>query len=233
MTALNWELNEDGVVILSDTLVLSGETHRPLSFTTKVFPLPHLSLCIAGTGLQQMVQNFWLVTNNGMVVSDIDHLDRFATETLQGLWDDLDENAPRGVTATIYTFGWSLKRECFIGFAYRSTNGFASQPLAYGLALKPAPSSGEFPKIDSLSDLANYMIAQKEDDRSMPRMERVGIGGEIILTQLFRDQSGYVSFQQIPILRFDDFEDDWKMILASLPKNAGHPIAQEILAKDP
>ncbi|MDE4099100.1 hypothetical protein, partial [Phaeobacter gallaeciensis] len=73
MTALNWELSDESVMIFSDTLMLSGETHRPLSFTTKVFPLPHLDLCIAGTGVQQLVQHFWSATNSGMAVSDIDH----------------------------------------------------------------------------------------------------------------------------------------------------------------
>ncbi len=233
MTALNWELNEDSVLILSDTLALSGETHRPMNFTSKVFPLPHLSLCIAGTGLQQIVQNFWSYTNSEIVVRDIDHLDELASKALQGLWGDLDDVALEGVTATIYTFGWSRERESFVGFAYRSTNGFTTENLAHGMALKPPPSSGEFPDIVSLPDLVKYMITQQQEDSLKPRMERVGIGGEVTLTQMFRDQSGFVAFHQCPILRFDSFHDDWEAMLANLPENEGHPLTKEILAKDP
>ena len=64
-------------------------------------------------------------------------------------------------------------------------------------------------------------------------MERVGIGGEAILTLMTHDDAGFTVILQRPIFRFEDFESDWRIILAKLPSNASLPLSIEVLSSDP
>lgn len=238
MTALNWELAPEQVLILSDSLAFDGKDHRPYFVATKVFPLPHLGLCIAGTGAQPIAVRFWAHVNSGCVVEDIQHLDEFSPAILREMWEAL-LNGPDyagisdGITCTIYIYGWSKDDQAFVGYAYRSINNFISEPLIHGIGVKPPPASGELPEINGLVDFLHLMIAQKKEDREKPRLERVGIGGDVIMTLMTRDEGGVTVILQQPIHRFEDFDDDWKLILAKLPQNEGHPYSAELLENDP
>lgn len=235
MTAMNWEMYESHVLILCDTLAI-GEDRRPAFMTTKVFYWPHLGACVAGTGAQPMAQNLYMRVNGRMVVRDVLHLDEYAPKVLQELWADLlAENDDRpDATCTIYLFGWSEAEGRFVGFAYRSTAQFASERLGYGLAIKPAPDDEQiFDKINDLESFVRLVQIQKAEDRARPRLERIGIGGEVVMTLLTRDEAGYVGAQQKVLSRFDDHEDDWRLLLSKLPENAGHPLSAMLLAMDP
>jgi hypothetical protein len=235
MTAMNWEMYESHVLLLCDTLAI-GDDRRPAFMTTKVFFWPHLGACVAGTGAQPMGQNFYGRVNARMVVRDVLHLDQYAPNVLNELWAELlaENDAPPGATSTIYTFGWSQAEARFIGFAYRSTAGFASERLGYGLAIKPAPDDETvFDDITDLESFVGLVHDQKAQDRARPRLERVGIGGEVVMTLLTRDEAGHVGAQQKIVSRFDDHEDDWQILLSKLPENAGHPLSKLLLALDP
>lgn len=239
MTALNWELAPDHVLILSDSLALTGEDHRPAFMTTKVFTLPHLGLCIAGTGAQPLAERFWAHANSKCVASGVAHLDVYASDILRDLWlklhsePDYETVEARLFTSTVYVYGWSAVDKAFIGFAYRSANDFVSEPLSYGIAAKPAPNSGELPEINGFTELVELLLLQKQEDRERPRMERIGIGGEIIMTLMVRDEPGFTAIKQQPIFRFDDYDKDWELILAKLPENQDHPLSISALARDP
>lgn len=239
MTALNWELAPEHVLILSDSLALAGEDHRPAFMTTKVFPLPHMSLCIAGTGAQPLAERFWAHANSKCVASDVAHLNEYAADILRDLWlqlhsePDYETEEARRFTSTVYIYGWSVSNKAFIGFAYRSANDFVSEPLRYGIAAKPAPNSRQVPDMNGLTDFVELLLLQKQEDRERPRMERIGIGGEIIMTLMVRDETGFTAIKQQPIFKFDDYDDDWELILARLPENQDHPFSIAALARDP
>ena len=78
MTLLNWEMTPHHVVILSDTLCLSGEDKRPRSFMTKVYPAPHMGAVITGTGISKVVTDFYVRAVAEMIVNDVVHLSEFA-----------------------------------------------------------------------------------------------------------------------------------------------------------
>ena len=239
MTALNWDLEPEYVLILSDSLAISGEDHRPCFMTTKVFSLPHVGLCIAGTGAQPLAERFWAHANSKCIFEDIAHLNNYAPTILCAIWEEMlshpdyaDVEADE-ITGTVYCYGWSEEKEVFVGFAYRSINDFVSEEMHYGTALKPPPNSGEVPEINGLTDFLSVLIEQKREDRERPRMERVGIGGDVIMTLMSRTDDGFTVIEQRPFFRFEDFDLDWDAILARLPENDGHPRAIYALARDP
>lgn len=234
MTAMNWIMSEMRVLILCDTLAISETDHRPAFMTTKVHFWPHLGACVAGTGAQPLAQTFFMQVNSGSVVRDVVHLDEFAGSMLADIWRTLTDAAPPGATGTVYTFGWSEAEGRFTGFAYRSTSSFKSERLNYGLAVKPPPKNAAI--LDNLNDFEAYLDllrVQKDEDRERPRTERIGIGGEVILTLMTRSDAGFTCVEQRTVHRFDDYQQDWSIILAKLQANAGHPLSDMMLALDP
>jgi hypothetical protein len=72
MTALNFILTEQAVFVLTDSLTLEGGSANrgeARGFFTKVFPLPHMNAAIVGTGVAQVVLD-WFLEIQTMVVSD-------------------------------------------------------------------------------------------------------------------------------------------------------------------
>ena len=195
--------------------------------TPKVYSLPHLGLCIAGTGVQPVAERFWARANSRCVARDISHLNEFAPAILKGIRDDLlQENGfadvqDLGLTGTVYCYGRSEETDAFVGYAYRSTSEFVSEPMKYCFCIKPVPNSGQVPPIKGFSDLLGILKGQKLEDRERLRMERVGMGGDVILTLMTRDDAAFTVIELRAIFGFEDFEDDWNLILAKLSANAG------------
>jgi len=167
-----------------------------------------------------------------MVVRDIIHLDEFAPDILTEMWSEAE--IPEGSTTTVYTFGWSEQNCRFAGFAYRSTSNFASEVLQDGFGLKPPLNNmAEYPEIIDLDGFVEFMKLQKAEDRARPRMHRAGIGGDIIMTLLRRNENEYTSIEQRHIHRFDDYDQDWQIVISKLPENS-NPLADILLQiRDP
>lgn len=233
MTLLNWELKPDQVLIFSDTLCLDGEDRRARGFLTKVYPTPHIGAVITGTGSPDVVTHFFIRVLN-CVVKDVVHLSAFAPEMLRELWKEHQKLFPQDPsTTTIYTFGLSEDDEQFTGYAYRSTANFEAEQMAHGLAIKPGTALEEANAADSLEALISVARKQQEHDRALPRMERVGIGGELWLYILEKSKSGAVSIHIHRLEQMEHHAKDREMSLAKLPVNANHPFAASTLASDP
>lgn len=231
VTLLNWELAPDHVLLLSDTLVLSSDDKRPRSFMTKIFTAPHIGALITGTGISELVTRFYLHVVSGMVVDDVVHLSEFAPESLRTIWEKLADQMPEGATATIYTFG--LSEDGFAGFAYRSTSDFEAEELQYSMAAKPAPDMAKLAAVDSFEDFLTLARGQQEDDRARPRMDRVGIGGDLWMYLMTKSEGGAISLKVDRVERLAHFDADHKTMLARLPQNEGHPYSMAILQLDP
>lgn len=233
MTLLNWEMTPDGLLILSDTLVLAGEERRPRNFMTKVYPVSHLNAVVAGTGIGSMVTSFFVHVASEMLVNDVVHVTEFAPTSLRSMWEQLSDQLLETATTTLYMFGIAAETGQFAGFAYRSTNDFAAEPLSYGMAFKPAPTNGEFPTIESLSDFAKYALVQQADDRALPRKQRIGIGGHLWMYSFEKDNDGALMTRVQRLIRLPHYGEDHELMLALLPENEGHPYSELILAQDP
>ncbi len=233
MTLLNWELKPDQVLIFSDTLCLDGEDHRARGFVTKVYPAAHIGAVITGTGSVEVVTQFFIRALN-CVANDLVHLSEYAPGILREIWKEYQDLFPGGsTTTTIYTFGLSKVDGRFTGFAYRSTADFEAEQLPTGMAIKPATALEEAKVADSLEALIGVARKQQEHDRGLPRMERVGIGGELWLYILEKSKSGAASIHIHCIEQMKHYDKDREISLAKLPANAQHPRAADALASDP
>jgi hypothetical protein len=203
MSSLIFQTEERQVFVATDTLAVAPGG-RPLMFTTKALIVPHLRMVMAGTGTGGVLDRWFVSVNGGKVVTGIENLDYHTPKSLSDLWqrfkDERDE-FPEGQTTTVYHFGFSEASGSIRAFAYRSANGFESEPLGYGIAVKPecsVPQNLQLP-----GDLKSMMEEQRAVQRGLPESDRVYIGGEIQVHHLM--ESG---FNVYTLDRFDDFAAD-------------------------
>ena len=137
-----------------------------------------------------------------MVVRGIDNLNDHATSSLSSDWSSFKKDFPSlpdSCTVTIYHFGFSESDGKVHVFAYRSSNGFVSERLPHGLAVKPGcevHNNWELPK-----DFKTLMGRQRDAEAIKSESERIYIGGEIQVIHLTRDRCVLSSLG-----RFDDYE---------------------------
>lgn len=232
MTLLNWELTPDYVLILSDTLSLDWDDKRARSFTTKVYPMPHIGAVVTGTGLAPFVTQFFISINGDMVIRDICHLAEFAPAYLQRLWVETTRELSEEATVTLYTFGIAEEGGQFTGYAYRSTNGFRAEQIPYAMAMKPATSTEDLQTVNSLESFVALTRKQQAQDRELPHEKRVGIGGDLWMYFLSKSETGSVTIKIERLERMLHYEADRDVTLAKLSQNADHPLSRMILARD-
>ena len=211
MSALNFILQEDAVMVATDTLSLSGETYKPHHFQTKFFIVPHLLGVICGTGTGEFIAKWAITVQTSMLAKSIPHLDEFTTEGLRILYKEL--NIPENLTSTVYQFGYDYDSGKFRGFAYRSVNNFISEELGYGFGTKP-PVPNFVPTDNPIEDFKKVIAIQREEDLARPQKKRIGIGGEIHI--LLLEPSRYTIVQ---VHRFDDYDTLYEQMCDELPAN--------------
>ncbi len=206
MTSLIFHTEEKQVLVAMDTLAthLNG---KPFMFTTKSFIVPHLRMMMCGTGTGGFLGTWLIQVNDRMVVRDIDHLDYHTPRVLASLWHGYKEECSitDDVTTTVYHFGFSQMDGLIHSYAYRSTNGFSSEPLGYGTGVKPkceVPEPFQLP-----DDIPKMMRQQREIQAACSKEERIYIGGEIQIFHLTE-----YGFNAYTLERFDDFDSDERAI---------------------
>lgn len=210
MSAINFSIQEDSVVIAADTLSLTADDKVPQTLTPKFFYVPNLQGVITGTGIFQFVLEWYRHVLLEEVARDIGDLDGQVQKPLSLIWDQYRRMIPEGISTTIYHFGYSEDAGRFMGYGYHSGRGFESRRLPDGLSGKPA-IEGMFDSIDLSQPLPEVMIRmieeQKVHDESLPVEERLGIGGEVQF--LYMNEQGA---EIRTIHRFDDYEDVYREI---------------------
>lgn len=221
MSSLIFVIEETQVLVAADTLAVRQDG-TPSYFTTKAFALPHLRMVIAGTGSAGFLDAWFYQINTRMRRRGIDHLNEYAPTGLARLWaehNDLWEKAgvkPNTIT-TVYHFGFSETAELVHAFAYRSENGFRSDPIGYGTGAKPECTRADLSVQQVLEDppiIRKMMDEQRAIQRNLPREQRLYIGGQIQVHCLA--EKGYV-YSVFTMSHFDDFEEDAEVIY-NLPK---------------
>lgn len=202
MSSLIFFTDESQALVATDTLATSPDG-KPFMFTTKAFIVPHLRLVMAATGAGGLLGKWFVQANDRMLLKGIENLDYHAPRALAALWQQHKQEfaIPESITVTVYHFGFLGSTGVIRAFAYRSTAGFRSERLPYGLGVKP-----ECPVHDNWclpADLKTLMVKQRSAQASRPQGERVYIGGEIQVHHLLKD-----GFQVQTIGRFDDYAQD-------------------------
>jgi hypothetical protein len=213
MSSLIFATDSGQAFVATDTLAVSynGE---PSFFTTKAFIVPHLRMIIAGTGVTGLMSKWFVQVAHGMVVRGIEHLDYHTPDNLNRIWRNMKEEftIPENFTSTIYHFGFSEENELIKSYAYRSTNDFDSDPLIYGLGVKPEctiPENYILP-----DDIPAMMQDQRERQVLQPKESRLYIGGEILITHLTK-----IGFNSYNLCKFEDYDADEEAIYLNYGQN--------------
>jgi hypothetical protein len=211
MTAFNFLFEPERVCIAMDTLMVLPDSKRPFKYASKISPLPHLGGVMCGTGLMQLVIDWFVCIQTAIIVRDIPHLDQFTRNQLQNIARKYDFSS--GLSSTIYHFGYSHREQRYRGFAYRSEKDFASEELEYGFGIKPRV---EFRPVQSLPQAFIEMVErQRLEDRKKPTNEQVGIGGDIHFFVMTPKQMVLTRCH-----RFEDYEYCYSEMLKNLTMGA-------------
>ena len=129
-------------VVVTDTLATTT-AGEPFLYVSKCYVVPHLDMVIAGTGYGQLGARWSCMVQENLLCRDIEMLDQHAPEAIAGLWARLQaESGPIGGTSTIYHFGRAESSGEYVGYAYRSADGFVSDPRPHGFGVKPPLAAG-------------------------------------------------------------------------------------------
>ncbi len=181
-----------------------------MGFATKAFPLPHLRMVIAGTGLAGFLDH-WLVEVNASPVRGIEALNEHAQAGLLNLLRAFKKQFPSmNETTSVYHFGFSEDTGVIHSFAYKSEELFEPRQIACGLYVKPNVPEDVIPK-DTLhpSDITRIMAAQRAIQAKLPKEARVSIGGEIQIHHL--EHAGYQAYR---LGQFEDYAETRRAILS-------------------
>jgi hypothetical protein len=211
MTALIYILQENQVYVAMDTLCLRSDNGKPLAFTSKIFPLPHLNGLMCGTGILDFIVNWSAHVKTSIIAKDVDQLSIYSPSSLRKLWDKFHFDEEQ--TSTIYYFGYSSKDERYKGFAFRSTSNFDLEELSYSIGIKPPLKNvNDNTEIKELPlDVIRIISEQKKQDDLLPFKQRLGIGGEIQLAIL---QPDTIIIKTIH--RFDDYQNYYDQMCEGL-----------------
>ncbi len=202
MSSLIFDLSPEAVVLATDTLATDPDG-TPAYFTSKALFVPHLKTIIAGTGCAGFSTRWAQQVTDKMLLRGIENLDYHTPQGLSVLWEEYQrsEDFPEGMTTTVYQLGLSEDAGVMKGFAYRSADGFVSEPLNYGMRMKPECSVPEGQ--EGLEIFRTMMLEQREIQSKKERSERVYIGGQGIVMILDAN-----SCTTATLFDFDDFLRD-------------------------
>lgn len=208
MTALDFLIQDDIVVVAMDTLSLRAIDHKPHKMVTKFMPIPHMNSLICGTGNMGAIIDWFSWVEKNVIANGIYQLDRITQQVIKEFMRKHNGDN----SCTIYQFGLHELDGKFHGYAYRSANEFKSEELLQGIAVKPSEafltSDGTIDLSPYISEelpiqevFSNIMQRQKEYDDKLKIGDRLGIGGIIQIVILSKDIITIRNYKY-----FDDFE---------------------------
>lgn len=201
MSSLIFQLDTDQVFVATDTLAVKLDG-TPAQFCSKALYLPHLRTIIAGTGIATYSGDWAMYVNNWMVLSGIENLDYHTPRILRTRWEEhkREFDFSEAMTTTVYHFGFSEESDQMLGYAYRATSDFESEPIPYGCGRKPEctlPEDGNL-----VEKLQEMMDEQRFIQSRRPENKRLYIGGHAIGMHLNCD--GCNIFR---VFEFDDYQE--------------------------
>lgn len=212
MSSLIFNLGPQQVIVATDTLAVGADTEEPCYFSSRAYPLPHLNGIMCITGVDEFGTD-WFRAIRRLITRDLHHADNFIVPMLRELGGQYSLGPD--CTSTVYHLGYSQAEQQFVGYAYRSTNGFASERLQYGFSHKPGVPGA---KLESYpDDIISLMEAQRRGEIAKPAEDRVHIGGDV-LCYVLTDRS--MTIQSVH--RFEDYGFDYELMCAGLSSAGGN-----------
>lgn len=235
MTALNGWYDERVVCLTMDAKSTSFDG-SPNLFHSKILPLPHLNAVICGTGILQVVLDWYLLIQTQVLAGGVRDLDNIAIAALPKILERYRRDIPKGQDlTTIYHFGFDAIDNRMRAFVYRSTNNFRSETLDEGVIVKPGKEALLRMWADRFvvsGDTIGALVDVMEEQRRMVAegaIEPVAIGGEVHVLVALPD------FQTMwRCHRFTDYTTDFSEIrrrLAASPAAIGTAVDEYLKEK--
>lgn len=210
MSLLMFALDPSQVIVVTDTLA-THPTGEPYLLVSKCAVVPHLELVVASTGIAQVGQRWAHQLQTATLARNIDLLDQHVPAALRTIAAALeDEFGKLPGASTVYHFGFSEEEGEYVGYAYRSEKNFVSEDLARGFGVKPVPV-GHLSAPNDIDDIVALGRQIRTEQDAGPKESRIYIGGEFWMTVLVNR-----TIQVSKLYRFDDFEQQWLEMNASL-----------------
>lgn len=216
MTAFNFCLKKDILVISMDTLASDSITKQPLKFVDKIHPLFNSNCVVCGTGSLDGIEKWLNYIKRFNIIEDIEQLTPISNEWIPRIMH-------RYTKTTIYQFGYSTKTNGIIGYAYRSDNNYKCEKLKYNISIKPQEGICKKGQSISEDDLKQFlskddkefffkiMQKQKQYDDNINAKEKVGIGG--ICQIFYLNKNGFILENY---KKFDDYEKTKNEIIENI-----------------
>lgn len=221
MTALVWSLQANEVVILSDTLMTTGDG-EPAAFVQKIHPLPHLGVVFSGRGDGELITLLAPYISYRMLARGYDTLVELVPDMLRqksaSLWAEIEGELPG--TTSIFMWGWSESAGRICGTAFRSGSGFAPEPMQDGTVTAPGIDNPALMNAmhgdNPFAAMIDIMREQYREARASPMESRCQIGGDIMVQVMTATAEGACAFQSQSVHRFDTYEAEYEQALDRL-----------------
>ena len=212
MTAVNWYLSVDGVIVLTDTLLVTAEG-KAAAFVQKVHSLAHLDALVSGRGDAALISDWVAMASQRLLARDFDMLSELAPALIRKIHGRLpvDRTAAWPGTTTIFMWGWSNRAERFTGYRYKSKQDFERQPLE-PIGIAPG-FEDECEQIKAA--LAGDQVALglcgalRQQHLESRRQAEKAVGGEAMMATLTRAAAGHVATECVRLFRFPDYDEDY------------------------
>ena len=221
LTALNWVIEKDRLMLACDTLVTAIGSGVPLAFLPKVISSSDEQSIIAGTGDAKTLFDIQGPLHNNSLGNSVFDIANCLPEFLRNI-DKLRKESRRK-EAFVYLFGWSEEEGLIRGYGFSSQSDFSKTDLPNpGMCVSPPnvtpPHIRSYVTPPPIGAYDQYFVdlirRQREaDDEAQPEI-RAGIGGEILRVDLIKNRLNVRK-----IYRFDDYAE-MSAALAEAKKNS-------------
>ncbi len=217
----------------TDTLVRhptgpNDQVINPKSFASKVYHLPQFKSAFGVTGYQQLGVAFYLYLHEHCIGTNIDSIRKMPVMLFISY---LTKHFGEEVNGTIYLYG--IDSESNIFKAYQLPVYRDGEPIEWNVlrnynddrvwCIKPSIDTEDWHEAEdaAVGDDGNVetlitelMKIQKRNDAQRPLTEQVGIGGEVIITQMQFGEAGF-SISSRVVHKFEDFDYHFVRMMTS------------------
>ncbi len=209
-----WRQDPDSIQIVTDTLYTDMQGNAR-NFQSKCWPMPHLKLAMAGTGLASVLETWHTTLQQGMLSRDITMLNNHVPSALRQIWAHTLSNPElppdARPTVSLYHFGVDEQTAALVRYVYRSTRNFEPEFYAEpSFAVKPAPSGGIVDQPADLNQMVQLACQLRQEQDAQPAAQRVSLGGDLVLTVINADSI----ITTASIFRWPDYDSLWNEMSA-------------------
>ena len=199
MTSLAFVVQKDQVCIAMDTLVVGHRDKRPLAFQRKFIVVQPSGIVIAGTGLGNMINAWFLEAADKLSFLDFDALQDRVQRHLRQIASQVFGLDLSG--ASLFHFGWSARERTYAAFVCRSDSDWIPNRIPEDqIRMQPEVAIDQNTPFELPRSFIDILMRQQVVDRSQQVQDQQGIGGEIEFVHMHENRVAIKVVGQFPTL---------------------------------